>query len=283
VEGTPKVFRMMQTQGPKSQIIEVLSQEFPLTARKLYNALRKRCMTSATYHAMYQHVQELVGQGVIVKDGVEYRLDGKWINNTLEIAQRTEIKYSRTCGNNVLRIPDDIQNVRLLTFDSMKQFHQFIAEYKRQFVESAAEGSEIYWLTNHIWWTLLYMYDYTDMTSKAMGKKMDYHLAIRGNKPLDKAVENFYKNMGVKGVKIGVNNADSSVIGIYNDTMFMIVYPEDLLRSIDEFFLKTDSTDNMKVMNFFNSIMNSENKIFMVMIKNKYFVDSQKKLIKSLF
>ena len=51
---------ILGTDSTKNSIIELLSQEWPLTAKKLYNKIIKECHTQITYQATHKALKELL-------------------------------------------------------------------------------------------------------------------------------------------------------------------------------------------------------------------------------
>ena len=271
---------MMQTQGPKSQIIEVLSQEFPLTARKLYNVMRKRCMTSATYHAMYQHVQELVGQGVLAKDGVEYRLDGKWIERTRQFAINTENNYSALLNGSEIA---EIDDVKLLIFSNFEKYIKFIEKFSEDYVNTANGNGEILWLGTHAGGPIFYMKDRIKSIRDTLDKNVEQRMVIRGKTELDRLMANFYRSMGIKNVITGANDGESSIIEIDGDTLMYMMMPKELNQAINDIFENAKGLQDLNIAVAFEQILKKECHLFVMVTRNKKLVEKYRNHILKFF
>ena len=64
-------FGFQSGKNTKGNIVQALSEEWPLTAKQLHNALKRRYSSASTYQAVHKAAKELVEEGVLQK------IDGK--------------------------------------------------------------------------------------------------------------------------------------------------------------------------------------------------------------
>jgi DNA-binding Lrp family transcriptional regulator len=64
----------------RSQIISVLSQEFPLSFRKLSNRLKENSL-SLPDPTLYRILRLMASEGILIKENNEYSLNIKWLDN----------------------------------------------------------------------------------------------------------------------------------------------------------------------------------------------------------
>jgi len=269
---------MLQTAGPKQQIIDVLSSEFPLTAKKVYNVLKKRYQIGSTYIAVYQHMQELVGQGVVVKEGLEYRLDGKWIRNTRAAVESMENNYESAETKT-----KEAESIKLLTFRNQKDMFAFLATFRQRFFDSAKSGDEVLWLGNHTWGPLFYMATTVAPIKEAIAKGIKFYIAMRGDTSLDRAMVRFYKRIGIEDVMCGTEPLDNRLIYIYGDTMLFIEDSHDFSVEMSEIFKCTERIEEMDLANIYEQLMRRGGMIQVMIIRNPDLVKKYINYIKSIF
>lgn len=267
--------------GTKDQIIEVLSSRFPLSAKRIYNELKKRYLSSVTYHACYMHIQELVGQGVLVKEGMEYRLDGRWIEKSQTFFNNTEMNYAEI-NNSSINLAKEKECITMLRFESLDKMHDFMTSFKKRFIDSAStrKTSEVYWLVDHLAGPIFYMKERAEYMQKIKDEGITYGIAIRGFGNMDKFVENMYRGFGLDTIRIGVSDYDSSTVAIFNDILFHILMPEDIRKALDDLFKMEISSNNMPV--FLNELINRKANIYLIIIKSPELVKYYKEKISSL-
>ena len=77
----------------RESIIAVLSREFPLSIKKIYNKVKKEYGLDVTYQAVFKLVKEMVDDKVIEKDNSEYKLNMNWIKQLEDEITVIKSKY----------------------------------------------------------------------------------------------------------------------------------------------------------------------------------------------
>jgi len=273
---------MLQTQGPKSQIIDVLSADFPLTAKKVYNVLKRRYQIGSTYVAVYQHMRELVEQGVLAKSGVEYRLDEKWIRNSSALTENMKASY----GVNDLNAKgnDGIEST-CMACTNYGTLKKLVDSYRKRFLESIDPNktNRILWLGNHVWAPFVSPAEFFDKIREINGKGVRYCVAMRGNTKLDKHVMSLYERAGMNNVKTGAAFGGNETITIYNDTMFYIVFPHESCDLLDRLYSESGNLSDFNYETFNAGFLNMKAPFMMFVIKNPAIVKYYTEKIESLF
>jgi len=88
----------------KEKIIQILSNEFPLSARKIYNKIKNE--NSVSYQAVHKALKELVDENIVEKSGREYLLNVEWIRNLKIFVYRLN-KFYEIVNNNT----EDVQKI----------------------------------------------------------------------------------------------------------------------------------------------------------------------------
>ncbi len=80
-----------ESYGCKDKIIEVLSTEFPLTAKDIHRRMRDH--SRPTYQAVHKLTKELTNEGVLVELSKKYLINLKWLNGLNEFSSRIRGNY----------------------------------------------------------------------------------------------------------------------------------------------------------------------------------------------
>jgi predicted transcriptional regulator len=65
----------------RDQIISILSQEWPLTARALYAKVQKESDSALSYQAVHKALLNLEVEGIVERLGNGYQVNLEWVNN----------------------------------------------------------------------------------------------------------------------------------------------------------------------------------------------------------
>ena len=250
------------------------------SAKKIYNSITKAGIT-VTYHKIFEKMQDMVKKGVMIKNDKLYSVSNVWVERTTKFMETIHTKQMMITEKNMCFGADSVQKVELLTFDSFSNYANYVKNLKLKVLESL-ENSEILWLANHSVISLLSLNDRPLLASEIKKRNIKYYSIIRGNTYLDNFLLEFNRKIGIKNYKIDLNDNNQSIIGIYGDNLLYVIYPQELIQQIEDFFQKTKSFDHGSFKEIFD-IVNTDHKISAILIKEKYLVDSYRKFIKSKF
>lgn len=79
----------------RETIISILSKEFPLSIKKIYNKVKKEHNLDVTYQAVFKIIKEMIEDNILEKLDKEYKLNINWIKdleNELKIIKRNYIQ-----------------------------------------------------------------------------------------------------------------------------------------------------------------------------------------------
>src|SRR3989344_1038038 len=72
----------------KESIIKILSEKWPLTAKKIHNILKKDYSLSLTYQATHKSLTELTKNNILEKTKQGYSLNKEWIKNLEDVSKK---------------------------------------------------------------------------------------------------------------------------------------------------------------------------------------------------
>lgn len=107
----------------KEKIVEVLSASWPLTAKKVYNILKKDYRLSLTYQATYKAIGELLSDGVIEKSSEGYQININWLKKIEGIAGKIKNELTQDNFKKEVRVSSKI------TFNHYGDFLKFLIDF----------------------------------------------------------------------------------------------------------------------------------------------------------
>ena len=104
----------MKRQLVKELIVEILGNEFPLSAKKIYNYITKKYGKQLTYHAVYKAINALLDSRVISKRETQYSLNKEYINRICDFANRVSVLYGQERPELIKEFPKEKFSIRIL-------------------------------------------------------------------------------------------------------------------------------------------------------------------------
>jgi DNA-binding Lrp family transcriptional regulator len=260
------VITQLGKKSTRGQIIEVLTEEFPLTAKKIYNKM-KASGSGVTYHAVYDRISELIKEGVLKKVELQYMINPKWISKMNNNLSNMIIKYSHMSDDKLYRGIQNLSSASVVTFHSFKEQIDYIKKYKYNILnENEGQKITICWMADHLLAAIVNLGDRPLFYETTKQKNLEHFTLVKGNTSLDKAILNFNKKFGITKMKIGVKGTLDINVGVYNDTVFLFMHPQDLIKDVEKFFKATKTIDKMNIKQL-NKILNKKTSIHVIIIK----------------
>jgi hypothetical protein len=278
--------QMSAGKNVRNQVIEILGSEFPLSAKQIFNRVKKQGI-SGTYHGVYDCVQEMVRTGVINKEGVEYSLSGKWITSTCVIMERIQIKHTLGKIDNTT----EKSGIKTMVFDSYSDYVKFVRKYDKYFIENvdSNKNNKICWLAYHASRPILNAEQNVEFAKKLKKKNIDFSIAICGNTKLDKISKTVFESCGLNKVVLDVLNRFGMSIAIYNDVAICSIFNDKFTQERNKIYRESDKNQEnsheisrsiSKVANFINSVNTS---VTVMIVKNPDVVNLYRNYILSFF
>lgn len=77
----------------RSQIVSILSEDFPLSFRKISNKLRKNFSKTISDKALYRTIALMIDEEILIKENGEYLINAKWLDNLEKFKEKVVKKY----------------------------------------------------------------------------------------------------------------------------------------------------------------------------------------------
>src|SRR3989338_1432783 len=226
----------------KSAIIQILSQDWPLSMKQVFFALRKRSSKSITYQAVYKSAKELLAEGVLSKHENQYMINTLWLEKSAEFIGGLQEAYGEEIGLT--------RKIQELNFPSLNELWDFmLSKLNTGFF---GESKEVYIQLRRFFLFPMSKEDISRLKEFALGKKV-YVMCV-SNSTIDKLAAGFLRSLGAK-VITGIECArPTNIMVIGNCVISFYVLGEKERREISEYYKKAK---DMKVSGaglFFTSI-----------------------------
>jgi hypothetical protein len=270
----------------KGLIIDILTKEYPLTAKQIHNRIKKAGI-SMSYHGVYSSLSELVSTSVILKEKTGYELSHRWVDSTCTKMENIRIKHEIEPILNDLKVGD----VRTLHFKSYKEYVNFVRTYMSHFIKNAnpKEKNTISWLVKHATRGIFNTEDNIDLANKIKEKDIDLYVLVSGNTAMDKMVKIADESMGLKNMKIGAPNNFGMIISVYNDVAICAILSQKEEKQMDKLFEESNAIEGdifkvpQHVAKISNHIAQMKDPVKVLVVKNPELVKTYQDYVLTSF
>jgi hypothetical protein len=255
----------------KDQIISILSQEFPLSAKQIFNKISKSS-GNISYQAIHKALLELLSAKVVEKKGNDYLLSMQWVNSLQGSLNGIRAKY--------LSLSPELPKQSNLLFESITELDSFLIKLFLKMLSSRDDKPVLCLQWSHFWLPLFEKEDY--LHSRELGKFTKAYCVSRGDTAIDKWCSDFWDKNSIK-TKIGCNVASISDIIAFEDLIIQVFYPPEIRKELDRVYDGTKRISDLNVDDFFEKVFQKKTKIPVVINRNQQIADQIKKQTRSFF
>lgn len=243
-------------------IVSTLTAHWPLSAKRIHNRIRQEYASGLTYQAVHKSLQQLKEEGVLVKQGSEYLINLKWLENIAEFSNNVKKNYlgkdSKTFASSIDNAVAS-GNVTILTFSTIRDADLFVINFQRKTNKTAIGHAR------HFWWALFYLKSTYDKSTEKKYKKT-YGLC-RGKTPLDKWCVEFENVIGLSS-KCGIDVAQDCDRYVYDDYVIQVFIPLELIKRIDQIFEGSTRILDLDFRTLFKHIYEKKTTVQVIVSKN---------------
>lgn len=215
---------MSKEENTRNKIIEILSNEWPLTAKQIYNRLKRSYGVNISYQAVHKHLTQMIEEKKILKNQSGYCINEEWVQKIQKNAESMAQKIkNNTKGVNLIEMNEgDSVN---LSFNGILELGWFL-------IDKAMKASNPEKKPGLALWRFCYSLvglDEKHLTGfKEVCKMNNWHMRIEEENEADKMFGITLKEYGIKEIKYGIKGcatklSDKIIIGDY---ITEIIYPK---------------------------------------------------------
>lgn len=240
----------------KEAIILILSNEWPLSAKKTYNLVRKKGL-SVTYQAVFKTIKQLVEEGIIQKDGKDYRLDVNWLKRMDKESERILGFYEKKGLIPPERVLANYGSA--VEFENLMDFFHYMIDIFKEMSKFQDERG-LFCHFRHLWWAMTTEGEKFERFKDMVNSYSHGHFLCRNDTPMDRMIFNYYNSFKtVARVKLGVDCAKDCDLFVSGDYIAQVFFDDSLKRGLDKFYklkpgLKTDIFSKFFQLLFFKKV-----------------------------
>ncbi|MDO8460430.1 MAG: hypothetical protein Q7S74_04935 [Nanoarchaeota archaeon] len=215
---------MLEGDSTKERIIGVLSVTWPLTAKKIHNALRKEYNLSLTYQATYKAIKELTEEGILERGKEGYIINTEWLIRLGDFSRKIKdqlesINYKR-----------EIKTASKMTFKNHDEFLKFHVDFIEDIIKKEGKLDMVFHY-RHVPYAFMLSEEHMKRL-KTLMPKMNWRIISKKDTPVGKWNAKQWARFGVKS-KLGADIFADSLI-IMNDYILNIYTRKESIEKWDE-------------------------------------------------
>jgi len=257
----------------KDQIIEILSHEWPLSAKGIYAKIQKNPSECVSYQAIHKILSNLVEEAIICRVDGKYRLNLSWVKEIKNFASIVEDNYIKGTNLPLLEGIAEInasENTVVLDFNSLIELDKCWMDIEKNYILnlSDADSRDICWMGRHTWWVFAYPDEEYELNKAIKDVGATVYMLCKGNTPLDREAASFYRKMGVP-FKYGVNCAENSDILVFGDNVMQVIHPPYIKEEIEKIYSNVKRSSKVDLPHFIRNILTKKIKLQIIINKNE--------------
>ncbi|OGJ21484.1 hypothetical protein A3K73_00775 [Candidatus Pacearchaeota archaeon RBG_13_36_9] len=260
----------------KNLIIQILSEDWPITAKKLYYKI-KRTGKRVTYQAVFKALQHLVSQGIVEKDKYNYLLNKKWLSETANFYEDVKESYLEEKKNFASLI---LKNQSItFTFTTLYKEMTAIAEssIKLRFL-SKKEGYVGYAKFSQLPWPFAIGEKESELFRKMLTGLNKIYILCGNKNSANKLIYKYYKSVN-KNVylKFDKNIAQDHDTLILKNIVAQMFYEKNFKKSLDKVYANLENFHQSNLNELYKNLFLKKTKITAVVTRNPELAKIQKK------
>jgi len=219
----------------KERIIELLSNNWPLTAKKIYMSLAKEHNLSITYQAVHKSLQELIQNNILEKTKEGYSINKNWVENLGNFSQKVKSRLE-----NIGEI--ETKTMQKFNFKTHDEFLKFHFELIEKIVKEEGKLNMVF-LTRHVPFPNAITRKEIELLEK-IKSKVKWKIISKTWTPLDQLFADFWRKLGVE---VENNPNISNVFTIINNDYILDVYKIPHIEALKEWDAAYEKSDVSKI------------------------------------
>jgi len=225
---------MKEKKDAKEAIIDILSKQWPLTAKKIYFEIKKQHHLPITYQAIHKALNYLIEETVIKKEGMEYALSFEWLDSLKKFSEKTQARYFNKKFKNEKKIMEYFKKNKHMEFyfETNKELGDFVINEFLKFPNTNKKPAVYRW--RHMYCLIGLPDELFDSLRKGIGNEKQYILCQKKDS-FDVFLAETYKKMG-GNVKLGVMCARAHDTFVRGDFELRVFWSHDPMQDRDELY-----------------------------------------------
>ncbi|MBU2100287.1 hypothetical protein KKG83_03840 [Candidatus Micrarchaeota archaeon] len=263
---------MTKKSSTSEQIIEILSNEWPLTTKQIHHRLKRNYASIISYQAVHKHLKEMLKDKMIVKDSQKILLSYSYIKKLSDYAKRLESSFGEVNG----------KDSKMIMFGSLVGVGRFAVN---EFNGNASgkypnpENKDFVCMWNHAWPLIGVSQEEHETMKRTFSETVHWNIC-KNNTYLDNLTSNYLKNLGK-------NIAMNKEFSMKNDTMvggnyvMQIFFPLEFEKEMEKIYKKIKTEKDFDIKELFE-FTTKHYEIKTIIFKNQQMADSLREEAKKI-
>ncbi|MFA5856304.1 MAG: hypothetical protein WC867_03035 [Candidatus Pacearchaeota archaeon] len=260
----------------KDMIITLLTYEWPLTLKQIYNRIKKQYTYSSTYQSVYKAVKELCEKKSLIEKDKKYEINIDWIKKLQSFTDIVETNYyakEKIHSIAGLKESKSNQDITIINFETIFDAEKYLYYFMKTELFKT-KNQEICYQVNHEWKPIFYLRAEHNYYLRLLEKGHKIYFVSSGNSYLEGLSKKFYDAIGVNFKIDEFNQVQDSIA--FNDIFIQVFIPNELKK---EMKLNLKNKDVLKLL----KTLNTSSSIKMIINKDSHLAEEFKKQIISKF
>ena len=263
----------------KQKIISILSERWPLSAKQIYENLKKHYSANISYQAIHKMIKELEEEKLVERKESNYQLNINWIQQSKKTFEYVEKQYLK---NNKISIPKDFSGTIEIEWDSFTDLCVSTAELllSRQLAEGSDDPSFIITM-EYGWWAFKFKFEHLYLLYDMVKHNPKAKNIIRTKTPYGEWIAKQYTRVGGISAPIGTKLDIEGDVFVQGNCIVQVKYDEETKKLMEKYYNKWHNLEE----SFMEFGLKPEPKIYATMriTKNKEMADFVRKQLSKVF
>src|SRR3989338_223966 len=259
--------QLEQQKKAKDLIISILSMKHPLSSKRIYNEIKRRYGYSATYQAIHKSILQLLEQGVLVKEDMEYSINMQWIDEISNFVDRMKENYEtqKKYPFGILDMQTS-ENMQMIIFSDFLGAELFNMKLLDKYCSNLKNKEPFCAHIQHIKRPVFQSGQAFETLKIFKKAKIVKYILVRGDTLIDKWCVKFYE--GVFNYALGVDVAKDYETYILGDTVTQLYIPQEIAKKIEFIYNNNKSIDDIKVPEIYRDVYEKKCRVQLLIYKN---------------
>jgi Fe2+ or Zn2+ uptake regulation protein len=228
------------TRGPgtvRDDILSLLSEEYPLTAKEIYSRVRRQMGKNVTYQAVHKTIKQMVEKKIVLKVGKGYQIAPEWVQHAKEYIQLLEKMFQHTPS--AKKVLDSLPAPTTLHFTRYSELCVFVAQLLVDYREMKKAKMPHYVILWHIWWPLKFDFSMWDLFNKMDDQNPDNRVVVSQDTRFDQLVGKYYRlSNSAERLIVGLPLSErvEEDVMVRGDLVIQVKYSEETRKELHHIF-----------------------------------------------
>src|SRR3989344_5607371 len=238
----------------KDMVITLLTYEWPLSLKQIYNKIKKQYSYSSTYQSVYKAVKELCEKKALIEKNKKYEINIEWIKKLQSFTDIVETNYyakEKIHSIAGLKESKSNQNITIINFETIFDAEKYLYYFMKTELFKT-KNQDICYQVSHEWKPIFYLRAEYNYYTRLIKKGHKIYFISSGKSYLEELSKKFYESIGVKFRISEFNQIQDNIA--FNDLFIQIFIPDELKIEMKRNLKDKDILKLLKTLNKPSSI-----------------------------